>query len=82
MYCIYKLTNKINGKTYIGQHKYVDVNDNYMGSGKILKEAQRKYGLDNFLKEILYKDILTREETDYLEIKTIKEEREKRKSRI
>ena len=26
----------INGKTYIGQHMYKDLNDNYMGSGKRL----------------------------------------------
>lgn len=39
MYYIYKITNKINGKTYIGQHKYKKLNDSYMGSGKILKQS-------------------------------------------
>lgn len=34
MYYIYRITNKVNGKTYIGQHKYKDLNDGYMGSGK------------------------------------------------
>lgn len=57
MYNIYRITNKVNGKTYIGQHKYKKLNDKYMGSGKILKLAQKKYGVNNFEKEILEFDI-------------------------
>lgn len=48
---IYKTTNLINGKIYVGKDK--KNNPKYLGSGKILKLAIRKYGVENFKKEIL-----------------------------
>ena len=48
---IYKTTNKLNGKVYIGQDK--NNNPSYYGSGKKLKYAIKKYGKENFTKEVL-----------------------------
>lgn len=53
-YLIYKITNLINGKIYVGAHKTKNLNDDYLGSGKYLLDAQKKYGLQNFKKEILH----------------------------
>lgn len=49
---IYKTTNNINGMEYIGKHEGSE-DDTYIGSGKLLKEEIKKYGRDNFTKEIL-----------------------------
>jgi len=48
---IYKTTNHINDKFYIGQHN--GNNPLYLGSGKVLKRAIKKYGKENFTRETL-----------------------------
>ena len=54
-YYIYKTTNLINNKIYIGKHKSTDIkNDPYYGSGKLLQRAIKKYGIENFKREILF----------------------------
>ena len=51
---IYKTTNLINGKQYIGQHRATKFeSNNYIGSGKLLLVAIKKYGIKNFKCELL-----------------------------
>lgn len=51
---VYKTTNLINSKWYIGYHSTIDLSDQYLGSGKNLHRAIKKYGAQNFKREILY----------------------------
>jgi len=51
---IYKTTNTINKKWYIGYHSTTNINDEYLGSGKLIISAIKKYGKESFIKEILY----------------------------
>ena len=48
----YKIVNKVDGKFYYGVHNTENIEDGYSGSGKILKLAYKKYGIDNFEKTI------------------------------
>lgn len=52
-YCLYQITNLVNNKIYIGVHKTADLNDSYIGSGKLIRAAIKKYGRSQFKKEIL-----------------------------
>lgn len=50
---IYKTTNKLTSKKYIGFHSTDNLDDSYLGSGVALNEAIKKYGRNNFEREIL-----------------------------
>lgn len=66
-YIVYKTTNLINNKIYIGVHKRNDSKNIYLGSGIVLTKAIKKYGKKNFIRETLF------------EFKTKKEAYEKEK---
>lgn len=72
-YTVYKITNQINGKEYIGYHQTNDLEDGYMGSGKLIKKAVEKYGIENFAKQ--YIEIFdNREDAEALEALLVNEE--------
>lgn len=50
---LYKITNKINGKFYIGMHSTDNLDDGYFGSGKLVKRSVQKHGKDAHQFEIL-----------------------------
>jgi len=52
-YYLYEVKNKLNGKIYVGVHKTDNLEDGYMGSGKIILQAIKKHGVENFEKTIL-----------------------------
>ena len=69
-YTVYKITNTINNKEYIGFHSTDDLEDGYLGSGKIIKKAIEKYGPDKFEKE--YIEIFdNKEDAELLEQKLV-----------
>ena len=50
---LYKTTNKINNKIYVGMHSTDNIEDKYLGSGWIFKQALNKYGREAFKRTIL-----------------------------
>lgn len=65
-YLIYQTTNLINGKIYIGKHITTNIEDEYFGSGNLIRAAINKYGLENFIKTILF-ELQNEEEMNLLE---------------
>jgi hypothetical protein len=50
---IYKTTNLLSGKYYIGMHSTDNLEDGYLGSGKRLRYSINKHGAENHEREIL-----------------------------
>lgn len=69
---IYRTTNLINGRYYLGMHSTNRIDDGYLGSGKRLYYELNKYGRDNFKFEIL-EQFNSREELVQAEINLITE---------
>lgn len=77
-YLVYKTTNLVNGKIYIGKHETNDINDGYLGSGNLIRRAIEKYGRENFKREVLF-ECSSKEEMDVKEAELVNEDFLKRK---
>ena len=75
---IYKTTCIITNKFYIGMHSTENLNDGYIGSGKILWYSIKKYGKENHKCEILEylenRDLLKAREKEIVNQELINEE--------
>jgi group I intron endonuclease len=75
---IYKTTNLLNDKYYVGMHSTNNLKDGYLGSGKRLRYSIRKYGIENFKLEILEwfdtREALVERETQLVDEDLLKDE--------
>jgi group I intron endonuclease len=51
---VYLITNIINGKKYIGSSRKSQIDENYYGSGRAIKNALKKYGKNSFIRDIIW----------------------------
>ncbi len=70
---LYKITNIITKRYYIGMHTTSNLDDDYFGSGKILKRSVAKYGREAH-KKIIIQKVDSRQDLIVLEKQTINEE--------
>jgi len=72
-YILYQTTNLVNQKIYVGKHVTKNLNDGYLGSGKLLKKAISRYGIENFCRTIL-QEYTSFEELNKAEAQVVTEE--------
>lgn len=70
---VYRITNLINQKEYVGVHTTSNLDDGYMGSGIAIMRAVKKHGVKNFRKEIIQFFDSESEAYDY-ELRIVSEE--------
>lgn len=64
---VYLTTNTSNGRKYLGQTRYrSNLSKNYLGSGKAIKRAIKKYGHESFVREVLF-DAFSKIDLDWAE---------------
>ena len=51
---VYLTTNLVNQKFYVGVHSTYNLDDGYLGSGNNIRNAIKKYGKENFKRDILH----------------------------
>ena len=75
---IYKTTNLLSGKYYIGMHSTDNLEDGYLGSGKRLRYSINKYGVENHKREIIEfvdsRNELTKREKEIVNLNEIAKE--------
>ncbi len=54
VHTVYRVTNALNSRYYFGVHETAIPEDDYLGSGIVIKRAVHKYGKENFKKEVLF----------------------------
>lgn len=67
---VYKTTCTITGKYYIGIHSTNDLDDGYLGSGKLLRRSINKYGANSHIREIIA-NLKTRKDASNMEKKMV-----------
>jgi hypothetical protein len=70
---VYRTKNLVTGHEYTGKHETDLLEDGYLGSGKRLQHAIKKYGRENFAREVLH-DFETTAEMDAMEAALVTED--------
>lgn len=52
---LYRISNRLNGRYYIGMHSTKNIGDGYLGSGLRISHEINKYGKENFERIVLEK---------------------------